>query len=164
MKGDRIADPSHVLARFARRTLCDVRPGGDIYVTGAAFLWSKATPDDLGLSVNWLDRFPGNREKQLACVRDAMHLSPNASDRLALLEVRRTTDYLRSQSGLAISVIEDPTPPDPPRYPHQDPSHAVIAGWPDAALDADNAALIGDLIADNCVVESVLARAPRSRT
>lgn len=161
MKGDHVTDPGNELVRFARRTHCDTRSNGDVYITGAAFLWSKVSPSDQGLSVNWLNRFPGDQSSQLAAVRSVMHMSPNASDRLALLKIGMTAEYLRRNAGISMAVIEDPTPPNPPRYPHEDVSHAVIAGLPDSTLDSVNADLVGDLIADNCVLSSILARAPK---
>jgi hypothetical protein len=162
MRGDRIADPRHKLTRFARTGEIDTKPNGDLYITGAAFTWGKVNDQDLGLSVNWLEYFAGTKAEQLKAIRAAMHMTPNATARLALLEVGATTDFLRGNSKLAISVIEDPNPANPPRYPNEDPSHAAIAGLPDANADAPGAELVGDLIADNCVLESVPAREPKS--
>ncbi len=161
MKGDRIAEPGHKLARFARRGEIDTHPNGEIYITGAAFQWRRLNPDDLGVSVNWLDYFPGDRDAQLDAVRAAIHMSPNAGDRLALLEIGATTAYLLAASQFAIVVLHDPTPPRPPRYSDEDPSHASIAGLPDGNVDPINADVVGDLIADYCVIASVPARVPK---
>ena len=161
MKGDPITEPRHKLARFARRGAIDTDANGEFYITGAAFQWRKVDPNDFGLSVNWLDFFSGNPEAQVDAVRAVMHMTSNASDRLALLEVGATTEFLAKASQIAIAVLLDPTQPRPPRYPNEDPSHAVIAGLPDSNVDPINADVVGDLIADNCVVASILARAPK---
>jgi hypothetical protein len=161
MKGDRIADPRHKLTRFARTGEIDRKASGDPYVTGAAFVWTKVNDQDPGLSVNWLDYFAGTHAEKLTAVRAAMHMTPNASARLALLEVGVTTEFLKDNAKIAISVIEDPTPPNPPRYTQEDPSHAAIVGLPHVTSDPAAAELVGDLIADNCVLESVPAREPR---
>lgn len=161
MKGDRITEPRHKLARCARRGAIDTDANGEIYITGAAFQWRKADPTDFGLSVNWLDFFSGGAEAQLDAVRAVMHMTPNASDRLALLEVGATTGFLAKASQIAIAILHDPTPPRPPRYPNEDPSHAVIAGLPDSNAEPINADVVGDLIADNCVIASTPARVPK---
>src|SRR5436190_10071032 len=115
MKGDRIADPRHRLARFARAGEIDATPNGEPYITGGAFVWTKVNDQDIGLSVNWLDYFAGTQAEKLKAVRAAMHMTPNASARLALLEVGATTDFLKDHAKIAISVIEDPNPANPPR-------------------------------------------------
>jgi len=160
MKGDQIADPTHKLTRYARAGLVDRKPNGDIYVTGAAFKWTKSGDHVLGLSVNWLHYFAGTQTEQLKAVRAAMHMTASASARLALLEVGRTTDVLGDRANLAISVVQDPSPADH-RYPNEDPSHAAIAGLPDAGVDDQQSDLVGDLIAKYCVLENVPARESR---
>jgi hypothetical protein len=157
-----IDNPAHRLTRFARRSQTDTRPDGSVVVTLSAFFWSKAGPDDLGLSVNWLDYFPGDLDAQLNAVRAAMHMSPNASDRLAILQVGQVRDSLRAEAGLSITVIHDPAVPNPPRYPFPDPSHAVIAGLPNATLDGPTAQTIAAIIARDCVIEHVPARRRRN--
>ena len=106
MKGDRITEPRHKLARFARRGAIDTDANGEIYITGAAFQWRKADPTDFGLSVNWLDFFSVGAEAQLDAVRAVMHMTPNASDRLALLEVGATTGFRAKASQIAIAILQ----------------------------------------------------------
>ena len=103
-----ITNRQHRLTRFARRAQTDTRPDGTIVVTFAAFLWSKAAPDDEGLSVNWLDHFSGDKDAQLAAVRNSMHMTPGPKDRLALVEFGQLASHLHTAAGLTIAALYDP--------------------------------------------------------
>ncbi len=156
-----ITQPHERLARFAKRAHTDNKPDGSIVVTFAAFLWTKAAPDDHGLSVNWMDYFTGDKEAQLGAVRRSMHMTPGAKDRLALLEIGQFTTRLRATTGLDVVPLHDPTGPND-RYSYPNPSHAVISGLPDANLDSSRAQEAATFIATDCIVEHVPARPPRA--
>lgn len=156
-----ITDPQHRLARFAKRTHTDTKADGSVVVTFAAFMWAKAAPDDEGLSVNWLGYFTGDREAQLAAVRNSMHMTPGAKDRLALMEVDHLTSHLQASAGLTVVPLRDPVGPTD-RYPYPNPSHAVISGLPDANLDSSRAQEAATFIATDCIIEHVPARPPRA--
>ncbi len=156
-----ITDPQHRLARFAKRAHTDTKPDGSIVVTFAAFLWAKATQEDAGLSVNWLNYFPGDKEAQLAAVRSSMHMTPSAKDRLALLEVGQITTHLQATMGINVAALHDRTGPND-RYAYPNPSHAVISGLSDANLDSIRAQEAATFIAADCIIENVPARPPRA--
>ena len=155
-----ITQPQHRLARFARSSHTDTRPDGSVVVTFAAFVWSKASVDDEGLSVNWLDYFPGNKDTQLSAVRSSMHMTPSAKDRLALLEVGQLITHLQATAGLKVAPLHDPAAPND-RYSYPNPSHAVISGLPDANLDSSRAQEAATFIATDCIIEHMPARTPR---
>lgn len=153
-----ITQPHHRLARFAKRAHTDTRPDGTIVVTFAAFIWSKAAPDDEGLSVNWLDHFAGADDAKLAAVRSSMHMTPGAKDRLAIMEVGQLTSHLHAAAGRNITALHDPIAATD-RYAFPNPSHAVISGLPDANLHNTLAQEAATFIATDCVIENLPARA-----
>ncbi len=153
--------PHHCLARFAKRAHTDTKADGSVVVSFAAFLWAKAAPDDHGLSVNWLDYFPGDKEARLGAVRSSMHMTPGSKDRLALLEIGQLTTHLYATAGLNVVPLCDPTGPNA-RYPYRNPSHAVISGLPDENYDSTRAQQAATLIAKDCVIEHVPARSPHA--
>jgi hypothetical protein len=160
MRGDRLSNPDHHVARYARPGHTDVRSDGSIIITGAAFLWRKIDSDDLGLSVNWLDHLPGTSEdQQLAAIRAHMHLQPAATGRLAILQIGQVTALLSERAQLSVGFFHDPRPASD-RYPYEDPSHSVIAGLPDAVSESLRADVVADLLA-MCVSRHVAAKSTR---
>jgi hypothetical protein len=150
MKGDPLPNADHIL-RYAGGSTID-----DGTVTGTAFLWSKAGPDDAGLSVNWMEKFEGTTEERVQRVRDLARLTYGATAKLAQLNVARVKTHVAAEApDTILDIIEDPLPAKD-AYP-EDPSHAAIANLPDE--DTPAAELIGDLIAE-CVEAIYPARKP----
>ena len=125
-------------------------------VDGGAFLRKKKDTD--GLSVNWLECFPGSLEDQAAGVRRAARIKYGSTAGLARLNVGQSINSVRENhpERLALSFVHDPLPAEDEHA--SDPSHSLIAGAPfENGPDAD---LLGDLIAQ-CVLPPVFgARAP----
>ena len=144
--------------RLAKGRHIDADAAGNLRIGGAAFVWSKAGDGDLGLSVNWLDYFEGAFDDKLTSVRAAMHMQPSAKDRFTLMRVGHLLQLLAQEASLTVSVLHDPTPAQPPRYPDTDLSHAAIAGLPDNSIDEDNALRVADLIAKLAVHDHFPAR------
>lgn len=118
MKGENL--PSHhYVARHCRYVDLVWHSGQAVAVTETAF---KPRPDEVdGLSVNWLDFFPGNdRRHKLACVRSITKIQAKDSHRIALLQVQ---DVIQAASPTNITVVEDPDDNLPPQY---NAAHALI--------------------------------------
>jgi hypothetical protein len=135
-----IPDTENV-ARYVRPTLIDRG-----IVTGSAFCLRK---DEIGLSVNWIERIAGEIEAQLSGIRKRARINYSKNGKLAILHVGRTRSFVKSESSpeCTIRIIEDPLG-ETEVYPADD-SHALIVGIPDDG-DSPEAEAIGDLIA-SCI-------------
>lgn len=123
----------------------------DESVNGAGFCLRPDRPDDLGLSVNWLEAFGSNKNQQLEEVRRhcRLDLKPNGSfAEMNVGMVRRKV----SEELDTLRIVHDPL--EAMEDYDADPSHAEIIGLPSG--NSDEAMLIGDLIAE-CVVVMHLA-------
>ena len=95
------------------------------------------------LSVNWLEKLPGDRQHQLATLRRLLRLRLARNGRLATLNVGRTKAFLASYRH-SIDVISDPLPATD-LHP-ADPSHAGITDLP-SPRDHSAAVFVGALLA-----------------
>ena len=146
MKGDDLPAGDHVV-RYTKPSLILEDGTAD----GSGFLLRASRPDERGLSVNWLEAFGWNKDHQLSEVRRLCRLRLRPNGRFAemnvgtvLREVAEELDTLR--------IVHDPLEPDGSFDP--DPSHAQIIGLPPG--DADQAVLVGDLVAE-CIIGMHLA-------
>jgi hypothetical protein len=141
VKGDPVPDSDHV-ARYVGGSL--VHEGR---VDGNAFL-RRRYRDEAAPSVHWLEVLGGDVQLQLVELRRVNRLTPRPTAVFARLSVGRMRTFVAQHdpNGRDLTVIHDPMPPIPPRFPHDDPSHALIVGLPNPD-DVPEAEAIGDLIA-----------------
>ena len=133
MKGDSLPDGDSVV-RFVR--FKDIDEGK---ILPSAF---THRPNEVGLSVNWLECFRNlSKEKQVAEVRRLARITPRRSWKLAELSVEDTKAHIVVE-GTDLSFVEDPLEPEGEFL--ADPSHSLIVGIPDP--ESDRAELIGDMI------------------
>ena len=136
--GPDVPDRDHIV-RYAKPSLIE-----DDEVDGSAFL---LRPDELGLSVNWLEAFGVDDQcHQLSEVRRLCRLRLSPNGQFAELNVGQTKRYVEEKAG-AIGIISVPL--DATDEFEADPSHAEIIELP--ACESDQAMLVGDLIAE-CVI------------
>lgn len=142
MKGDDLPADDHVV-RYVKPSMIleDGTPDG------SDFRLRASRPDETGLSVNWLEAFELPKTHQLREVRRLFRLSVGHNGRFAELDVGKT---LRTVSEELITVRMRHDPLKAADGFDADPSHAQIVGLPPG--DSDEAALVGDLIAE-CVVD-----------
>jgi hypothetical protein len=133
MKGDVIPPGDHVL-RYASKTKAED--------PGTAFRLKEGEPS---LSVNWMEAFGGNAEQRVQHVRNNIHMKLGGEAWFFELNVGDALAYISTYAPTA-SVIEDPTDPEPPDYPHPDPSHALICNLP--AHGTSEAAIVGEMLAE----------------
>lgn len=129
MKGDPLPEQDHI-SRYCSAT----RLTEDGLITGAAF---HLRPSKKYLSVNWLEFFQlGDRQEQIGEVRKASRLNLGARAKLAVLNVEKMVNFVRTQSPDArkLRVLHEPE--------ENDPSHSGIYGF-----GCDDH-LIADLIAE----------------
>ena len=107
---------------------------------GSAF---RLRPQDVGLSVNWLEYFIGlSKSEQLEKIRELARLDMRRNGKLAELNVGLTKQYLEEVLP-GLLFVNRPLPADDQFG--ADPSHSEITGLPPA--DSPQAGLIGDMIA-----------------
>ena len=126
MKGDSLPLKDHVVR----------------YVGGSKIDGEEVDPDgfeDMEPSVNWLEFHQGNKEEQIARVRNLIRLRLRSTARFAELNVNAIR---RIWHGL--DVVEDPLPAEGDYL--DDPSHAKIVGIPQ-----DRQQLIYEALADNVI-------------
>jgi hypothetical protein len=151
-RGAPLDDDHHVL-RYVGGRACDIDKGT---VDGGAFLRKKKDTD--GLSVNWLECFPGSLEDQAAGVRRAARIKYGPTAGLVRLNVGQSKSFVRENhpERLALSFLHDPLPAEGKHA--ADPSHSVMGGGP--FEDGPEADLFADLIA-HCVVPPLFPAKPR---
>lgn len=136
--GPDVPDRDHIV-RYAKPSLIE-----DDEVDGSAFL---LRPDELGLSVNWLEAFGVDDQcLQLSEVRRLCRLRLSPNGQFAKLNVGQTKRYVEEEAG-AIGIMSVPL--DATDEFEADPSHAEIIDLP--VCESDQAMLVGDLIA-KCVM------------
>ena len=140
MTQNALPDAANILRYVRRRKILESgRPDGSAFTLGS---------DEQALSVNWLDYFPGvPKATQVERVREVIQLRLGPNDLLAECNVGavKQTGALRYHT---LSFIHSPSLPLGIYGP--DPSHTLVYGLP--STDADEAALVGDMIA-LCVTE-----------
>ena len=112
---------------------------------GSDFRLRPGRPDDIGLSVNWLEAFGPDKIRQLSEVRRLCRLTLRSNGRFAEMNVGTVLSTV-SQELDTLHIVHDPLDADGDH--DADPSHAEISGLPPG--DSDQAILVGDLIAE-CV-------------
>ena len=115
-------------------------------VDGSDFRLRPSRLDETGLSVNWLEAFGPGKAHQLGEVRRLCRLGLRRSGRFAEMNVGTVIRTVAVELD-TLRIVEDPLQ-SAVGY-DADPSHAEIIGLPPG--DSDQAALIGDLIAE-CVI------------
>ena len=115
-------------------------------VDGSAFVWNGRGE---GLSVNWLEYFEDmSRAQQIAEIRRLIHLRMRPTGGLAELNVGTVLERISDELDEP-RFVHTPSPPSPPDYPKDDPTHSELMGLP-GPDDPVFAAEIGELIAE-CV-------------
>ena len=114
MRGNPVPEQDHISRYCKPKTLTE-----DGEPSWASFMLK---PDEGYLSVNWLEYFGDiGRAEQLAEIRRHISLSLASSGKLAILNVKKTLEYV-SDSGMAnLSILHEPT--------SRDPSHSGIHGY-----------------------------------
>jgi hypothetical protein len=137
-----VADTDHVV-RYVKPTAIDAKG----LVNGSDFQLRPNRPDDLGVSINWLECFSGKTKlDQVSQVRGLIRLTIKRRGCFAELNVGRTKSYLAKELS-TILFVKDPLQASG-NHP-ADPSHALITGLP--AADTPEAEMIGDMIAE-CII------------
>ncbi len=141
MKGDDLPAGDHVV-RYVKPSLIleDGTPDG------FDFRLRPHRPDEAGLSVNWLEAFEAPKTHQLSEVRRLFRLSVRRTGRFAELDVGATLRRVSEELD-TLRMLHDPL--NAADGFDADPSHAEMTGLPPG--DSDEAALVGDMIAE-CVV------------
>lgn len=112
---------------------------------GSDFRLRAKRPDEIGLSVNWLEALGSDKVGQLSEVRRLCRLTLRPNGRFAEMNVGTVVSAV-SQELDTLRILHDPL--DAEEGLHADPSHAEITGLPPG--HSDQAMLVGDLIAE-CV-------------
>jgi hypothetical protein len=142
MTTDRIPDADHVV-RYVKPTAVEA----DGSINGSEFRLRPSRPDDIGVSVNWLECFADKtKAERLGEVRRLVRLALRRAGRFAELNVGRTRKHLDIELA-SLQFVKDPLAADD-RY-LADPSHSLMIGLPPG--DTPEAELIGDMIAE-CIV------------
>ena len=139
MIGDDLPDDDHVV-RYVKPT--SVREDGTI--DGSAFCRRAHRPDDVRLSVHWLECFRSRtKSEQLAAVRRLSRLRLRSRGRLAELNIGKTKRHVHVEH-LTLRFVHMPLPAQGDF--EADPSHSEIEGLPPG--NSPHAELIGDMIAE----------------
>ena len=139
MIGDDLSDEDHVV-RYVKPT--SVREDGT--VDGSAFCRRAHRPDDVRLSVHWLECFRSRtKSEQLASVRRVSRLTLRGRGRLAELNIGKTKWHLHAEQ-VTLRFVHMPLPAQDDH--EADPSHSEIDGLPPG--NSPYADLIGDMIAE----------------
>ena len=141
MKGEDLPASDHIV-RYVKPTMIEADGTAD----GADFKLRATRPEETGLSVNWLEAFEQEKAGQLNEVRRLIRLHVRPSGRFAELNVGTVLRVVSVELD-TLRIVHDPLAEEGAH--EADPSHAEITGLPPG--DTDQAALVGDLIAE-CVV------------
>jgi hypothetical protein len=115
LQGDALPATDHVARHCRKNDLHWTGPVAD-GVLECAFL-PRPNEDD-GLSTTWLEFFKGTRQQNMMEVRKHIGLTPKASNRLAVLNVRNIKNAGKAHSTAGLQVTEEPDP--------NNPAHALI--------------------------------------
>lgn len=142
MIGNDLSDDDHIV-RYVRAT--SIREDGT--VDGSEFRLRPNRPDDTGVSVQWLECYRDlPKDDQLARVRGVSRLTLKKKARFAELNAGQVKRHVFEEQE-AMRIVHWPLETEG-EFP-VDPSHAEIIGLPPG--DSDQAALIGDMIAQ-CII------------
>ena len=115
---------------------------GNGRIDGSQFCRS---PDEDGLSVNWLEYFDyPAKAQQIAGIRRLIHRTRGRRAVFAGLNVGDVKSHLRDELP-AVRFVNTPAPPNC-RFSEPDPTHCDILGLPPVKA-GDAALIIGDMIA-----------------
>lgn len=137
MNGGHLPDTDHVI-RYIKPTAIDSG-----VVDGEGF---ELKHGHKGVSVNWLEKFEGDKHDQIAEVRRRKRLDWKLSGRLAELNIGKTRRHLLDEEA-DISFVEDPLDKDGEF--DADPSHCLICGIPHDPPERKQA--LQDMIAETIV-------------
>ena len=151
MKGNDLPASDHIV-RYVKPSMIQEDGTAD----GSDFRLRPDRADEAGLSVNWLEAFGPGRARQLAEVRRLCRLQLRPRGRLAEMQVGTVRRRVAGELD-TLRIVHDPLEAE--EGFEADPSHAEIVGLP--VGDSDQAALVGDLIAE-CVVDMHPAMVGRS--
>ncbi len=125
---------------YAKPSLVDAQLG---QVDGSVFVWNGRGS---GLSANWLEYFGYlSKEEQIGKVRELIHLQMGPNGKLAELNVGTVLGHISEELDEP-RFLHKPSPPNPPKYPQEDPTHCELVGMP-IPEDPVLADKIGDMIA-----------------
>ena len=141
--GESVADEHHVL-RYVRPSSI----AGDGTINGSEFRLRPDRPDDVGVSVSWMECFDPPQANQVSEVRRRTRLTLRRTGCFARLNVGRVRSHVRTAVGSRISVVHDPLPVAGAFV--ADPAHSLLTGLPTG--DSPEAEALGDLIAE-CIGE-----------
>ena len=143
MKVDDLPDDDRIV-RYVKPSMVQE----DGHPDGSEFRLRPGRPDDIGLSVNWLEAFGQDKNHQLAEVRRLSRLTLRPSGRFAEMNVgtikRKAAEELET-----LRVVHDPLEAEAAF--EADTSHSEITGLRPG--ESDQAFLVGDLIAE-CVLDT----------
>ena len=142
MKGDDLPEDDHVV-RYVKPSMVLEDGTAD----GSEFRLRAAKPDEKCLSVNWLEAVGGGKEYQLSEIRRRFRLQVRPKGRFAELNVGAVLHAVSRELD-TLRLVHDPLEAEDGF--DADRSHAEVVGLPPG--DSDQAALVGDLIAE-CIVE-----------
>ncbi len=141
MKGNDLPADDHVVRYVKPSMILE-----DGVVDGSDFRVRAVRPDEAGLSVNWLEALPGKKEHRLNEVRRLFRLRVRRNGRFPELNVDTILQVVSEELD-TLRIVHDPLEAEDGF--EADPSHAEFTGLPPG--DSDQAALVGDLIAE-CIV------------
>ena len=141
MKGDDLPADGNIV-RYVKPSMIEE----DGTANGSDFRLRPDRPDNIGLSVNWLEAFGHDKAHQLAEVRRVCRLTLRQNGRFAEMNVGAVRRCVAEELD-TLRIIHDPLEAEDNF--DADPSHAEITGLPPG--NSDQAILIGDLIAE-CVM------------
>ena len=135
MKGREIREDQRVV-RYVRPRLVHSTGHADPEAFSDPEAFVLRTLDDgtpeAGLSVNWLDAFPGETRSQLEQVTLRLRLKVTRNGRFAEFAVGDLTTLLAAEN-VDSSVVHDPLEAEDD-FP-EDPSHALVLGLPPPSTD-----------------------------
>lgn len=141
MTDDPLPNEDHIV-RYVKPSSID-----DGEVDGSEFRLRPHRPDETGVSVNWLEYYRDqDKAAQLSEIRRVYRLSRKKNGRFAELNVGAVCSHVAAELE-EIGVMHSSL--DAKEGFEADPSHSEITGLPPG--DSDQAALIGDLIAE-CII------------
>ena len=141
MKGDDLP-PDDQIVRYVKPSMIQEDGTPD----GTDFRLRHDRPDEVGLSVNWLEVFGQDKTHQLTEVRRLCRLSLRHAGRFAEMNVGTVKRKVAEELD-TLRIVHDPLEAD--EKFDADPSHAEITGLPPS--ESDLGVLIGDMMAE-CVI------------
>jgi hypothetical protein len=141
--GHPIPDVDHVV-RYVKPSSIEA----DGTINGSEFRLRPNRPDDVGVSVSWMESYDPPPANQISEVRQRSRLKTSKSGCYARMNVGRTRKYVLNESQTNLAIVHDPLQEDGTFV--EDGAHSIISGLPPG--DSPEAEAIGDLIAE-CIDE-----------